>query len=969
MHLCGACLDGYYPQAEGDDDPATEKPSRDPSKTCWDRLGHQVRREVGQFRDSAAGDPRGFEHVVKKTMRFQSMTIHLLAAVVISQLVSARSASAVDVLVTAATGHPYGVALIEIPVENPVIGRTFPPVEAAESAGRILHPISDDVRVRAARPSEQEVPTPGGGRLLGRVGNLIRELTSGEEDLEQTVSRRVSFLFTGSEPLRVRLFDAGGEIGTYEIVPRPEADAHREILAQWWQGYTDAAKRQIDSADYPALVENYLVAMLSGRTRMPLPDWYTEPVDDDELMGTLKLIGGAKGAGEAVFRSAAAGVSAQSPRATLPLPSPPRWAPPFAGERLDDVSVEPMATRVPPECFYLRYGSFTNYIWFRDLSKQHGADISKLVTLSSIENDASARIESQLNVESTDMSRLLGPSVIEDQAIIGRDLFLADGASIGVLFKATNAFLLRTSLNGDRTKLARDDPSVSLKEVKIADRTVTFLSSTDNRIRSYLIEDDGFFLVTNSKTMARRFLEVGESGKSLASTGAFRLARQLMPLERDDTIFVYFSPEMLRGLIEPEYLIELRRRFFAKADANLVHLARLAASQHAEAQTDAATGIDELVSLGFLPQGFGSRADGSGVVCVGDEVIDTRRGACGSFLPIADVEIDAVTQEEAVWYGRIAEQYTRRFSTIDPIMVGVQREELEDSPGIERITVHAEIAPWDPGKYGTIARQLGPPTRVAMKFAPDDIVAVQAHVASPQLGPQTHLFAAIKDTVPPRPEEFDGIFAAYRSLRQIPGYLGAWPQPGALDRLPLGLGIGQPVGPGMRRLIGGLYRYTDGEFSILSFQPEVMQASLPFLAATDVEDSAQVRIRVGNLYGSQLEGWVREQLYDRERQSSLAAANFLSLMTRQLKVDPDAALEAAERVLGNKMKCPLGGQYVYSPEAGRWTSTAWGRPDPPQLPPREYVAPTMNWFRGASATLTQYSDRVVADAVVNIARE
>ena len=57
-------------------------------------------------------------------------------------------------------------------------------------------------------------------------------------------------------------------------------------------------------------------------------------------------------------------------------------------------------------------------------------------------------------------------------------------------------------------------------------------------------------------------------------------------------------------------------------------------------------------------------------------------------------------------------------------------------------------------KYGELANQLGPPTRTVMRFAPDDIVSVQGHVASDWLGPPTHLFAAIKDTNPPDPSRF-----------------------------------------------------------------------------------------------------------------------------------------------------------------------------------------------------------------------
>ena len=445
---------------------------------------------------------------------------------------------------------------------------------------------------------------------------------------------------------------------------------------------------------------------------------------------------------------------------------------------------------------------------------------------------------------------------------------------------------------------------MTLKNIKVGTRDVTLLSRADHRVRSFMAIDGEYLLVTNSRSMVERFFEVSDSGESLAATPSFRLARELMPLERNDTIFAYFSPHMLQSLVSPQYLIELRRRLYAKADITMVHLARRAAALESAALESAALesesptglrGIEELAQRGFLPVGFGSRPDGSGTVAVGSEVIDTLRGARGTFLPIADVDIDGVTSEESQWYEAIAQDYNERFPTFDPIMVGVQRQKLNGQPDQERVTIHAEIAPWDPGKYGTIAKQLGPPTRTAMTFAPDDIVTVQAHVASALLGPPTHLFVGIKDSLPPKPADFDGILGTYFSLKQIVGYLGAWPQPGALDRLPLGLGRGQPVAPGMTRLIGGLYRYTDGQFSVISFQPEILQASLAHMSATEVQDAAQIRLHVGNLNGSQLEGWVNGQLYDRARETSIAGANYLSMLSRQLRIEPDKYLRRLSR--------------------------------------------------------------------------
>ncbi|MEM7315410.1 MAG: hypothetical protein AAF497_19895, partial [Planctomycetota bacterium] len=531
------------------------------------------------------------------------------------------------------------------------------------------------------------------------------------------------------------------------------------------------------------------------------------------------------------------------------------------------------------------------------------------------------------------------------------------------------SFLLRSSLNNDRTARANSDPTVTLKEVEVVGHKVSLLSSADNQVRSFMAEDNGYFLISNSELLTKRFFEVGKSEQSLAASESFRLSRTLVPIDRGDTIFAYFSPEMLQGLVSPEYLIELRRRMSAESEVALVHLARLAAKADGAIPGNASEyGVDQLIEAGFLPVSFGNRSDGSGVVSVGEQIVDTMRGSRGTFLPIGDVEIEAVTEDESAWYTKIASEYTQRFPQMDPIILALRREEVPVDPSLERISIHAEIAPLTPEKYGKWAKQLGPPTTVAMHSAPDDIVSLQAHVASEQIGPPTHLFAGIKDTFPPEPKDFEGLIKAYRALQQLPGYLGAWPQPGALDRLPLGLGRGRPVGPGMSRLIGGLYRYTGGGFSVLSFQPEVLESSLPFFEATEVDEPATVRGRVGSLLGSQLEGWVNQQLYNRAARSSLAGAEFLNLLSQQLRVGPEQATETATRVLGAPLQCSLGGEYQYNSSTRRWISTAWAGAQPPPTPPADYIAPLLHWFRGGEFTMTQYSDRLVAEGMITVAR-
>ena len=157
------------------------------------------------------------------------------------------------VLVTATSGEPYGIATIELPVVAPIPGPPPPPLDVRSNDGRVLFPIANDVRVRVPRPSERPVPRPGNGRLLGRLGKLIREIAGDESQLEKTVSRRVTFLVKGSAPLKIQLRESGLDIGTYEIRPVADAQARADLIQQWWVAFTGAAKRQIDSSDYPAV--------------------------------------------------------------------------------------------------------------------------------------------------------------------------------------------------------------------------------------------------------------------------------------------------------------------------------------------------------------------------------------------------------------------------------------------------------------------------------------------------------------------------------------------------------------------------------------------------------------------------------------------------------------------------------------------------------------------------------------------
>jgi hypothetical protein len=362
------------------------------------------------------------------------------------------------------------------------------------------------------------------------------------------------------------------------------------------------------------------------------------------------------------------------------------------------------------------------------------------------------------------------------------------------------------------------------------------------------------------------------------------------------------------------------------------------------------------------------------LILAGDDEIDSMRGRRGGFLPICDTPLTRVTAAEAAWYATVAQFYSSQWQQLDPLFFGVTRSTRTDAERREQLVIHAEVAPLVPEKYGWIARQLGPPTNVAIRPAPDDVAFVQAHVMTEQLGPVIpphHLFAGIKDMVPPTRQDLATILRAFLALRVLPAYLGAWPQPGVLDRLPLRLGQGQPVSPEISRLIGGLFRYQANGFSVLSFSAELLEGSAPYWAPIEVDDNAQFRALVREIVGTRLERWAAERLFERSYAASLSGARLLDALDSQLRVPPEQATAEAARLLGGELNCPLGGTYQQAAkgERQRWQSTAWGRMGGIGIAPTDYQPPLMKWFRGIDARVLQEQDRVIFDGQLEIERQ
>jgi hypothetical protein len=868
----------------------------------------------------------------------------------------------------------FGIARIRL--RPPLLGLESGDVVHVDSnQRRALYPAFREVQVdrQAVRP----LPPPaerriGGGRLLRRLAQVLDSATGAEGNDHEVVAVEILFLFREYEPFEISI--SGPVNQQLRLEPQPLSPReYQSLLWQWWDAYQSDARRRIRSADYPPIVETYLSAMLSGRLGLDsFRGDFADPAPVTSPLSTLALLAGAEALRIEAVRTASVGPPVDPPAAAnLPLPEPISWAPPTPPPgSAGPAEVEEIAGRVPEDCFYLRFGPFSNFLWFQNLAAEYGGDIAQMALQRGVNFDVNRRIEQRLNLRYTTMARLFGDAVIGDMVIAGDDMFFVEGASFGVVFKASNPLLLSLSLTQERTATQRAVSGCTLTNETIAGRSVSLLNTPDQSVRSFMVQEGPWFFVTSSRSLMERFLKVIDGAPSLADDPQFRFCRTQMSQTDGQTIFAFFSTRFFQQLIQPRTQIELRRRMAAAAELSVLRMAQLAA----QVESSPAHEIDELIEAGYLPAGFGNRPDGSGLIVAGDVAFDSMRGQRGAFLPISDTPVDRVTPAETAWYETVRDYYSSQWRQFDPLAVSMRRSTISGSENRELIEFHAEVAPIVSEKYGWIARQLGPPTNLAIRPAPDDVAFAQAHVAPELLStivPAHHLFAGVKDMVPPSQQQLMSALRVFFALRILPAYLGAWPQPGVLDQLPLRLGQGQPISPEISRLIGGLFRYQANGFSVLSFSAELLANSAPYWAPIEVDDQAQVRVLIREILDTRLERWVAERMFERSFASSLAGARLLDALDSQLGVPEERADEEAERLIGGRLVCPLGGTYELAPigERQRWRSSAWGRLGGLGKSPEDYTPPLLKWFRGLDARLMQSNDRLVLHGSLEIQRQ
>jgi len=862
----------------------------------------------------------------------RASVVGLLALIGVSML---PRAAAGQLVAEAAIGEPFGVASVTIPIDEADRRLWLSEgLQIVDPEQRCFYPAFSQGTVR---------------RFLGEV--------LGQQPGENVRQVQVFFLFRGAAPFEMTIETTRA----HRVVVRPARlrRLRAEMLRQgWWREFVADSRTQGRESDYPPAIETYLVALLGRRMGLEPPLLSRrEESESDELRETLELLMGVEALRYRTMRATVLG-EADRDEATLPLPADIAWGEPyrFPDEATEASSIEPIAMHVPEECLYVRFGSWSNQIRFKGFLKGYGEDLSRLVALRGYDARLDDRMQEQIGIVDSQVTDLLGGNLIADVALIGFDTFLREGAAMGIVLQQRNG-LLGTSLSSQRSGIVRKlkDQGAIEETLEIGGRKVSFISTPDNRLRSFWVSDGDFHLMTNSRRLVERFLEAGQGLGALGDSDEFRWTRQEFPLDRNDSVFAYLSSALFRNLLSPQYQIELRRRLESVTDIELVHLARAVA----RAEGIAAEDLDGLIEAGLLPEGFGRRPDGSGPILAEAEVWDSMRGRRGYFLPIADVRIDGVTERETQAYLERSTYFASRWGRLDPLVLAVKFVPADG--GGERLEFEARLAPFGEEKYGWLFSILGPPMETIVEGNGTDVVNLQASVRGGLLIPGTdphRLFVTLQDEGPSRDGPPETILEWIQVLRSAPGYLGASPKPGFLDLLPIGLGA-QPDPDGYTKSLLGIWRWQGGDVSLLSFDRERLWRASEELHYRPLESPAHVHLRLGEVGSSALRPWVEQAVTLRAKETTVGNVRLLGQMVRQLKVAPESALAEAERLLDVTFRCALDGEFRLEQPAGlspRWRSSHLDPlADSPSSVPEVRL---LDWLAEAEASLRKETDQV-----------
>lgn len=217
---------------------------------------------------------------------------------------------------------------------------------------------------------------------------------------------------------------------------------------------------------------------------------------------------------------------------------------------------------VPEDQYFLHFHSMKAAGEMSDLMSDWGDSLLRLVTIRARDNRLQEKLERQLGIERTPLTRLFEEGVVSEMAITGGDPFVVEGTDIAVILhlkkpeqfhKASDAWL--TATRARHPKL--EERSFNYRGQQIQARF------TDDRLASSFVVRLGDYVVyANSHRGVRKVVDAfaGQVPRLFDALDYRYVTTFLPPLDGERSGYLFASEAFLKRMISPEARIAEKRR-------------------------------------------------------------------------------------------------------------------------------------------------------------------------------------------------------------------------------------------------------------------------------------------------------------------------------------------------------------------------------------------------------------------------
>jgi hypothetical protein len=346
---------------------------------------------------------------------------------------------------------------------------------------------------------------------------------------------------------------------------------------------------------------------------------------------------------------------------------------------------EPLAAAAPADFYFVRGKSFAAFSDMLSFVQDFGAPAADLLDGSRTERGTLPRYLAELGVETGELSRVLGPEVVQELALVGSDPYVHEGTDVTLVFRLRSPLLFRAARLKALDAHGAAHGGTQRSNFAHEGITVEVTRSADGRVRQHYAVVGELELVSNSPAAIKRVISTAlGKNPSLAGQEDFQymLARDAdVPAD----VLAFIGDLFVEKVVGPAQKIAAARRHLALAELTGPPVAALLYGWiHGKSPQDR----QELARSGLLAPQDSKHADGAKIEWQPGRAPRSTWGTPAALEPLLDLPaVTKVSAAERDSYQEFARAYQARWSRyMDPIALRLSAVRRGDAKGL-----HAEL--------------------------------------------------------------------------------------------------------------------------------------------------------------------------------------------------------------------------------------------------------------------------------------